>query len=423
MRWSRYAGGDLNSAVVGVTTWDMDGAGPLQPVIGGIGNLTSAGSIPLSRVGLLDEGGWRPAGAGVSGTPDCVISFDFDGSGPQTPRLVAGGGFSASGTMPLSRIGAFDGTQWFPISGGVTATGSPTVYHLGRHNNWLLAAGNFASIGGVSVPGLAYWDQAGWHAFPDARATGPDSLLSAFGSLYVGGRWQITQNPLLLTGIYRWSGTQWETVGTGFPQDHVDAMAVYQGQLIAGGEFTNACCGNQPAPGEHIARFNGATWEPLGLGLNGPVLALCTFDPDGPGPLPELLIAGGSFLMAGGGPASYIAAWDGTQWRAMGGGTTGTVRSMTVWKGRLVVAGQFFEAGGIVSPGLAFWSCPSAVPCYANCDASTLMPTLNVADFVCFMNRFAAIDPGANCDSSTTPPALNVADFICYVNAFAAGCI
>ncbi|MFN0132640.1 MAG: GC-type dockerin domain-anchored protein [Phycisphaerales bacterium] len=60
--------------------------------------------------------------------------------------------------------------------------------------------------------------------------------------------------------------------------------------------------------------------------------------------------------------------------------------------------------------------------CYANCDGSTAAPTLNIADFICFQNQFAAAHPSANCDASTTPPTLNVADFICFLNHFGAGC-
>ena len=60
--------------------------------------------------------------------------------------------------------------------------------------------------------------------------------------------------------------------------------------------------------------------------------------------------------------------------------------------------------------------------CYANCDNSTTTPVLNVADFTCFLQRFAAADPSANCDESTTPPTLNVADFTCFLQQFAAGC-
>jgi len=60
--------------------------------------------------------------------------------------------------------------------------------------------------------------------------------------------------------------------------------------------------------------------------------------------------------------------------------------------------------------------------CYANCDGSTVPPILNVSDFTCFLNKFAAGDSYANCDGSTTPPILNVNDFICFQTRFAAGC-
>jgi hypothetical protein len=60
--------------------------------------------------------------------------------------------------------------------------------------------------------------------------------------------------------------------------------------------------------------------------------------------------------------------------------------------------------------------------CYVNCDASTAAPILNVNDFACFLNRFAAGDTGANCDNSTTVPVLNVLDFSCFLNKFAVGC-
>ncbi len=64
----------------------------------------------------------------------------------------------------------------------------------------------------------------------------------------------------------------------------------------------------------------------------------------------------------------------------------------------------------------------SIVPCYPNCDNSSAAPTLNVLDFACFLNRFAAGDTYANCDGSTTPPVLNVLDFACYLNLYATGC-
>jgi hypothetical protein len=69
--------------------------------------------------------------------------------------------------------------------------------------------------------------------------------------------------------------------------------------------------------------------------------------------------------------------------------------------------------------------------CYANCDNSTTPPILNVEDFSCFINQFAAgtqlphqqqLTHYANCDNSTTAPVLNVEDFSCFINKFAQGC-
>jgi hypothetical protein len=62
------------------------------------------------------------------------------------------------------------------------------------------------------------------------------------------------------------------------------------------------------------------------------------------------------------------------------------------------------------------------VSCYANCDASTTPPILNVNDFSCFLTKYASGDPYANCDGSTQPPVLNVGDFTCFLNQYAAGC-
>jgi hypothetical protein len=60
--------------------------------------------------------------------------------------------------------------------------------------------------------------------------------------------------------------------------------------------------------------------------------------------------------------------------------------------------------------------------CYANCDASTAAPVLNVNDFICFQTQFAAGSAYANCDGSTALPVLNVNDFVCFQTRFAGGC-
>jgi hypothetical protein len=77
---------------------------------------------------------------------------------------------------------------------------------------------------------------------------------------------------------------------------------------------------------------------------------------------------------------------------------------------------------GVVAGMIMFLGEATTPSCYANCDGSTQQPVLNVADFTCFLTKFAQQDPYANCDGSTTPPVLNVADFTCFLTKFAAGC-
>jgi hypothetical protein len=105
---------------------------------------------------------------------------------------------------------------------------------------------------------------------------------------------------------------------------------------------------------------------------------------------------------------------------------------------RIVDTGEFSDfvliataPGNTAFRGVAFTPEAGDPTCYANCDSSTTQPVLNVEDFVCFINEFAAglalaphlqINHYANCDNSTTDPVLNVEDFICFIDAFAQGC-
>jgi hypothetical protein len=83
------------------------------------------------------------------------------------------------------------------------------------------------------------------------------------------------------------------------------------------------------------------------------------------------------------------------------------------------------NGGGVTEAGIDAFKIvgyPCTQTCYANCDGSTTVPVLNVLDFTCFLQKFAAGNSYANCDNSTTPPVLNVLDFTCFLQKFAAGC-
>ena len=92
--------------------------------------------------------------------------------------------------------------------------------------------------------------------------------------------------------------------------------------------------------------------QPLGLGLDGPVLTLAA--------LSDRLVVGGSFSRAfqtHGSPlldCGGILSWDGTRWSLFGGApVSGTVSSTLAVDGLLYVAGSFQAVGTMQASGLA----------------------------------------------------------------------
>ena len=97
--------------------------------------------------------------------------------------------------------------------------------------------------------------------------------------------------------------------------------------------------------------------------------------------------------------------------------------STTPFRRVKITAANGFGGGFMDMDDMEYTPAGSTGPtCYANCDGSTVVPFLNVNDFICFQAEFAAGDSYANCDASTTAPVLNVNDFICFQAKFAAGC-
>ncbi len=130
----------------------------------------------------------------------------------------------------------------------------------------------------------------------------------------------------------------------------VHALTVYQGDLIAAGEFTTA----DGITVNHIARWDGSQWHALGSGITGgSVYALATWD--------GVLYAGGDFTTAGGSPAQHLAMWNGTSWQEVGNGTVGSVLTLQVWPStpsylqRLVIGGFAIHNFGTGNENIAMW--------------------------------------------------------------------
>lgn len=138
----------------------------------------------------------------------------------------------------------------------------------------------------------------------------------------------------LLTILFssKTSGQNWSMMPGGGANDWVYSSIVYNGDLIVGGKFT----GVGGVSADHIARWDGTNWTPLGLGVNGKVNALTIYKGN--------LIAAGEFTTAGGLPVNFLAQWDGTSWSDELGGVGSIVTSLAVIGDTLFAGGYFVEA-------------------------------------------------------------------------------
>src|SRR5262245_26402191 len=84
-------------------------------------------------------------------------------------------------------------------------------------------------------------------------------------------------------------------------------------------------------------------WLPGGglLGLDGSVLSVTAWDPDGAGPAPARVVAGGNFRIAGSALAESVAVWDPStgMWSALGTGLNDNVTALAVLPNGDLVAG------------------------------------------------------------------------------------
>ncbi|MBI4578538.1 MAG: hypothetical protein HY718_02480, partial [Planctomycetes bacterium] len=93
-------------------------------------------------------------------------------------------------------------------------------------------------------------------------------------------------------------------------------------------------------------------------GVDGTVYVMTSWDPDGAGSQPEVVVVGGSFSLAGSVLANNIACWNPTSqtWSTLGEGLDGWVYALAVLEGKLYVGGYFGTASGVVATsGLASW--------------------------------------------------------------------
>lgn len=310
---------------------------------------------------------WLPLGSGLSGSSVRPMAVHDDGTGV---ALYVGGNFVTAGGGVASNIARWDGSAWSPLGGGVNSTVTALAVHDDGSGRALYAGGFFTTAGGVAANHIARWDGTSWSSLQPGGGfspSGPNALVvfddGSGPALYAGGSFT-TVGGVSVNHIAKWDGSTWSPLGSGV-NAAVTALAVYDDgtgpALYAGGQFSDA--GGFAA--NRIAKWDGTTWSPLANGVGGAVgyadvSTLTVFD-DGTGPG---LYAGGWFNLASGVSADGIARWDGSYWSSAGGGvgvpgSYSDVKTLAVFDDgtgpALFAGGTFTLSSGVPTNLLARW--------------------------------------------------------------------
>ena len=328
--WSTLGSG-LNDTVTALTVYN-------GKLIAG-GWFTTASGVSASRVAAWDGSSWSPLGLGVD---NVVRALAINSN---TNRLIVGGSFATAGSVSALGVAYWNGSAWSALGTGLPGVvGNVYAVAFNASSNQVIVGGDFSQAGMTMASKIAAWNGAAWLAM-GAGMDDTVRALTIFGSSVVaGGDFGSTGGPY--SHVASWNGASWSALGTG-TNGRVSSLTTYNGNLVAGGGFSTA----DGTPANHIATWNGSSWSALGSGVGDVtewVNALTAYD--------SKLVAGGNFSTAGGVTANFVAFWNGSGWSPLvNNGFNGGVLALTVYDGKLIAAGSFSCAPGVTANNIASW--------------------------------------------------------------------
>lgn len=278
---------------------------------------------------------------GASATVYDMVIYDGD--------LIIGGNFTYVDGKRVENIARWDGSSWHSLSTGINGYVAGLLNYEGK----LVATGPFTEAGGIEASRIAAWDGISWAPLGEGLNNSANMLLEFNGDLIVSGSFD-TAGTVNAKYLAKWDGEDWGAIYDVTPDLWIGAaLLVHDGYLYAKKIRGVIEC--------YLVRWDGETWEEMSSAPDGGIRALIEHNGE--------LIAGGSFLEAGGVACNNVAAWDGSAWHPLGDGLvaemTGT--STTVWdlffyNGRLIAGGNFDKSGTTQTNYIAQWNGTSWQP-------------------------------------------------------------
>ncbi len=264
-----------------------------------------------------------------------------------------------TGDASASGVARWDGQQWQSLGQGVNFYCTA----LGSYEGHLLVGGTFYDFGVTTYSGFVSWNSQSLTCLgqslvgPDASHPNPATITDYNGDMIMGGSFETIAGQSC-NGIARWDGQQWHSMDGGMMtppntlpdgstaqpySGFVGSLVVYNGNLIAGGNFDTA--GGVPTGA--VACWDGQHWHAMGAGLDGITVDIgpekTLYEPPSVSTLAVYkgrLYAGGNFTVTGNATCSAIAVWDDNRWEPVPGITalSSQVLSLAVYNDQLVVS-------------------------------------------------------------------------------------
>jgi len=243
--------------------------------------------------------------------------------------------------------------NWEVVNPGIVGADKTVLAVVSKGSN-IYFGGSFSIIGNTFANNIVKWDGSTWHALGSGVGcnVSPKADVCALacdnsGNIYAGGRFDIAGG-ISANHVAKWNGSSWSPLGSGTAGPVTALVCDNSGNLYTNGWFDTT----GSAYNDYIAKWNGSTWSRLCNGLNdySYVYALA-IDNSGN------LYAGGVFDSIGGMTARNIAKWNGNIWAALGSGLDSSVFALSFDNsGNLYAAGFFDSAGGVVAKSIAKWN-------------------------------------------------------------------
>jgi len=293
-------------------------------------------------------GEWKPISTGTNGIVETIANYT-------NGITYVGGTFSTAGDLNVSNLASINSlNEWEAFSNG--SNGS--IYSIDiASDGTIYVAGDFTTIGGVTANNIARWNGSSWSSL-GTGINGPVFKIkfSETGALFVGGLFSAAGG-ITVNNITKWENNTWSALvdnatNVSGTNNEIRSIAFDENNnLYVGGNFDMA--GGVSAA--RIARWNGTNWTALGYGTSGFVQAIESIG--------EYLYVGGNFSIAGNKTVNRIARFNknNESWESLGNGLSGNVNTITSNGTYIYVGGSFITAsddGNIdkIVNNLARWS-------------------------------------------------------------------